>query len=85
MKKTVWDWELLNDNKAIWLRPSSEVTETEYHNFYKAVSKVLLCVQPLPVLLKGYYSVTPRRIMQLHCAPSCPCAHDCSPSSCAAW
>ena len=34
------DWELLNDNKAIWLRKPSEVTEEEYQKFYKAVSKV---------------------------------------------
>lgn len=34
------EWELLNDNKAIWLRKPSEVTEEEYTKFYKAVSKV---------------------------------------------
>ncbi len=34
------DWELLNDNKAIWLRKASEVTEEEYQKFYKAISKV---------------------------------------------
>lgn len=37
--KTVWDWERLNDVKAIWLRPSSEVEEEEYTKFYKALSK----------------------------------------------
>ena len=41
VKKTVWDWEVLNDNKAIWLRPSTDVSETEYDSFYKAISKVL--------------------------------------------
>ena len=35
----MWDWELLNDNKAIWLRSPSEVTEDEYNKFFKAVSK----------------------------------------------
>ena len=39
VKKTVWDWEVLNDNKAIWLRPSGDVSETEYDSFYKAISK----------------------------------------------
>ena len=39
-KKTVWEWELLNDNKAIWLRPSSDVTDEEYGNFYRAIAKV---------------------------------------------
>ncbi|GIL68672.1 hypothetical protein Vafri_21916 [Volvox africanus] len=33
------DWDLLNDNKAIWLRKPSEVTDEEYQKFYKAVSK----------------------------------------------
>lgn len=40
VKETVWDWKLLNENKAIWLRPPSEITEEEYTNFYKAVGKV---------------------------------------------
>ena len=38
-KETVTEWELLNDNKAIWLRPSSEVSDAEYAAFYKALSK----------------------------------------------
>ena len=38
-KQTVWDWELLNDNKAIWLRSPSDVSEEEYNKFFKAVSK----------------------------------------------
>lgn len=40
VKETVWDWKLLNENKAIWLRPPSEISEEEYTNFYKAVGKV---------------------------------------------
>lgn len=36
-KQLVWD--LVNDNKAIWLRKASEVTSDEYSKFYKAVSK----------------------------------------------
>jgi heat shock protein beta len=39
VKETVWDWELLNDTKAIWLRSSSEVEEEDYHKFYKAITK----------------------------------------------
>ncbi len=39
VKETVREWELLNDNKAIWLRPAAEVTEEEYTKFYKALSK----------------------------------------------
>lgn len=41
VKKTVWDWELLNDNKPIWLRSPSEVSEEEYTKFFQALSKVL--------------------------------------------
>eukprot|EP01026_Neomeris_dumetosa_P057149 TRINITY_DN524_c0_g1_i3.p1 TRINITY_DN524_c0_g1~~TRINITY_DN524_c0_g1_i3.p1 ORF type:complete len:809 (-),score=211.28 TRINITY_DN524_c0_g1_i3:419-2845(-) len=37
--ETVTDWELLNDNKAIWLRDSKEITEEDYQNFYKALTK----------------------------------------------
>jgi len=37
--KTVWDWELLNDSKAIWLRGASDVDEDEYDKFYRAISK----------------------------------------------
>ena len=44
VKETVWDWDLLNDNKALWLRSPSDVTEEEYLNFYKALAKVgLFC------------------------------------------
>ena len=31
--------EVLNRRKAIWLRPQSEVTEAEYHEFYKHLSR----------------------------------------------
>ncbi|KXZ42735.1 hypothetical protein GPECTOR_121g435 [Gonium pectorale] len=33
------EWDLLNDNKAIWLRKPADVTDEEYQKFYKAVSK----------------------------------------------
>jgi heat shock protein beta len=36
----VWDWELMNDIKPIWQRPSKEVEEDEYKAFYKSFSKV---------------------------------------------
>lgn len=39
VEKTVWDWEILNDHKPIWTRKSSEVEESEYHEFYKALTK----------------------------------------------
>merc|ERR1739844_633144 len=38
-KKTVFEWEQVNTQKAIWLRAKDEVTDEEYTDFYKAVSK----------------------------------------------
>jgi len=35
----VWEWETINEIKAIWLREKSEITEEEYNNFYKTISK----------------------------------------------
>ena len=37
--ETIWDWELVNDVKAIWLRPKNEIEEKEYYNFYKSITK----------------------------------------------
>merc|ERR1711939_238151 len=38
-KKTVYEWEQVNTQKAIWLRAKEEVTEEEYNEFYKTISK----------------------------------------------
>jgi len=37
--KTVWDWVLINDNKPIWTRKSSEIEDEEYSEFYKSFTK----------------------------------------------
>lgn len=37
--KTVWEWELINDIKAIWMREKDSIEEEEYNNFYKTISK----------------------------------------------
>jgi len=37
--KQVWDWELINHVKPIWLQEKSEISEEQYNEFYKAVSK----------------------------------------------
>jgi len=34
-----WDWELVNENKPIWLRDRKEITNDEYIKFYKAITK----------------------------------------------
>ncbi|KAM7521228.1 hypothetical protein LguiB_020190 [Lonicera macranthoides] len=39
VKETTYEWELLNDVKAIWLRNPKEVTEEEYAKFYKSLAK----------------------------------------------
>merc|ERR1711861_122052 len=38
-KKTVYEWEQVNTQKAIWLRAKEDVTEEEYNGFYKGISK----------------------------------------------
>lgn len=39
VSKTVWEWELINDIKAIWLRPKDEISDREYKDFYKTITK----------------------------------------------
>merc|ERR1712187_355143 len=36
--RTVWNWELVNKQKAIWSRDKKDVTDEDYTNFYKAIS-----------------------------------------------
>ena len=39
IKEKVWDWEVINDSKALWLRSKEEIEEEEYYKFYKSISK----------------------------------------------
>jgi heat shock protein beta len=35
----VWEWEIINEVKAIWLRDKTSITEEEYSGFYKTITK----------------------------------------------
>lgn len=41
IKETTYEWERLNDMKAIWLRNPKEVTDEEYSKFYHSLAKVI--------------------------------------------
>lgn len=46
-KVTTYEWERLNDVKAIWLRNPKEVTEEEYTKFYTSLAKDFSGEKPL--------------------------------------
>lgn len=37
--RTVWNWERVNDVKAIWTRAKEDVADDEYRSFYKVLQK----------------------------------------------
>ena len=39
MTEQVWEWETINEVKAIWLRDKNEITDDEYSAFYKTITK----------------------------------------------
>ncbi|XP_042489301.1 endoplasmin homolog [Macadamia integrifolia] len=47
VKETTYEWELLNDMKAIWLRNPKEVTDEEYTKFYHSLAKEFGDEKPL--------------------------------------
>ncbi|XP_061363696.1 endoplasmin homolog [Gastrolobium bilobum] len=47
VKETTYEWELLNDVKAIWLRNPKEVTDEEYTKFYHSLAKDFSDENPL--------------------------------------
>lgn len=34
-----WEWETINEIKAIWTRSKDELTDEDYNNFYKTITK----------------------------------------------
>jgi len=36
---TVWEWQVINDIKAIWMREKSDISDREYAEFYKTITK----------------------------------------------
>lgn len=47
VKETTYEWELLNDVKAVWLRNPKEVTDEEYAKFYHSLAKDFSEEKPL--------------------------------------
>lgn len=39
VEKTIWDWELINVAKPIWTRKPAEISEDEYNEFYKSITR----------------------------------------------
>ena len=39
IKRKVWDWELINANKALWLRDKDDIYDEDYIDFYKSISR----------------------------------------------
>ena len=37
--ETVWDWEKVNESRAIWLKSPDDIEDAEYKKFYKAFAK----------------------------------------------
>ncbi|GAA0156362.1 Hsp90 family chaperone [Lithospermum erythrorhizon] len=47
VRETTYEWELLNDVKAIWLRSPKDVTDEEYTKFYHSLAKDFSEEKPL--------------------------------------
>lgn len=39
VEKTIWEWQLVNTAKPIWTRKPAEITDEEYNEFYKSITK----------------------------------------------
>lgn len=64
VKETKWDWELLNDAKAVWLRNPKDVTAEEYDKFYHSLAKVRALFSIKCLLLQVYYQLRHARYLR---------------------
>ncbi|RWS15847.1 heat shock protein 90-like protein 3, partial [Dinothrombium tinctorium] len=39
IQKTIWEWQLINTAKPIWQRKPAEISDDEYNEFYKSITK----------------------------------------------
>jgi len=39
VKRKVWEWDLINTNKALWLRDKDDIYDEDYIEFYKSISR----------------------------------------------
>ncbi|RWS24214.1 Endoplasmin-like protein, partial [Leptotrombidium deliense] len=39
VEKTIWEWQLINTAKPIWQRKIKEITDEEYNEFYRSITK----------------------------------------------
>jgi heat shock protein 90kDa beta len=54
---TTFDWEVLNGNPAIWTRPKEDITDEEYQNFYKVLTKnEFMDAGRLQIILRTHFS-----------------------------
>ena len=68
IKKRIWQWVQINDKKPIWLRDPTEVSESDYDEFFMIFYK-----EPKPPLLHTHFNAEGRVIFNaLFFIPSVP-------------
>lgn len=68
VKKRIWQWVQINDKKPIWLRDPTEVSESDYDEFFMIFYK-----EPKPPLLHSHFNAEGRVVFNaLFFIPSVP-------------